>query len=161
MSKLINLTGQRFGFWVVKNRIINNKNGQVQWLCLCECGKEKSVSSNSLRSGNSTSCGCNHTPDLTGRVFENLTVLALDTPNNGKRYWLCQCVCGKKIIVNTFQLRENKIKSCGCKNKKACNAICNENCPYGVVCPLLDEALLKNLVILTKLMKDINNKNKY
>lgn len=120
MSKLINLVGQRFGFWVVQNQGDKNKNGKIQWNCLCECGIIKSVSANSLRTGNSTSCGCNHTPNLVNEKFDQLKVLALSNKSKTRRHWLCQCDCGVTIVVNTNQLRAKTITSCGheIKNKK-------------------------------------------
>jgi hypothetical protein len=110
MSKLINLAGQRFGFWLVKMRV-HNHNKIVQWLCLCDCGKEKIVTTNSLRSGNSTSCGCNHCPDLTGLVFGSITVSSLNIKNFSKRYWNCQCTCGLNLVLTTNQIR-NKTNVC-------------------------------------------------
>lgn len=113
MGKLIDLTKQRFGFWVVQNRDNNTKSGQVQWNCLCECGNNRLVTTNSLRSGNSTSCGCNHAPDLTDKVFDKLTVVKLSNPiHKGRRYWLCKCECGKEVIASTYSLRECQITSC-------------------------------------------------
>lgn len=41
MSKFIDLTGQRFGFWIATERVANTTKGVVQWRCICECGKEK------------------------------------------------------------------------------------------------------------------------
>ncbi|HEY5268639.1 MAG TPA: hypothetical protein VII94_05980 [Candidatus Saccharimonadales bacterium] len=115
MSKLIDLTGQRFGFWLVKNRGANNKSGQVQWLCVCECGKKKNVTSNSLRTGNSTSCGCNHKPNLSGKIFGKLKVLNVYISNDkSRRHWNCQCKCGNTLIVSTYKLRQKITKSCGC-----------------------------------------------
>lgn len=116
MGKLINIIGQRFGFWVVKERSSNNDSGQVQWMCICECGKERCVTSNSLRSGNSTSCGCNHTPDLSGLVFGDLTVLKIDDSKktNSHRYWLCSCKCSNIATFSTYQLRVKNASSCGC-----------------------------------------------
>jgi hypothetical protein len=115
MGKLINITDQRFGFWVVKARGDNAKNGHTQWLCVCECGNEKLVTSNSLRSGNSTSCGCNHTPDLVGQKFGKLKVIQLEvSEDKTRRYWLCQCKCGNTITVSTYKLREKYTTSCGC-----------------------------------------------
>ena len=119
MGKLIDLTNQRFGFWMVKNRGINTKNGHSQWLCLCECGIEKLITSNSLRTGNSTSCGCNHTPDLVGKLFSKLKVLSLNiSENKARRYWVCQCKCGNIIIVSTYKLREKIVRSCGCSSNQ-------------------------------------------
>jgi hypothetical protein len=119
MGKLIDLTNQRFGFWVVIKRGVDSAAGQTCWLCKCECGKVKEVSSNSLRSGNSTSCGCNNIPDLTNIEFGKLKVLELDSHINGVRKWLCVCLCGKQIVVNTYRLRENITTSCGCDKTNA------------------------------------------
>jgi hypothetical protein len=115
MSKLIDLTGQRFGFWIVKNRNDNNKSGQVQWLCTCECGEKKNVASNSLRTSNSTSCGCNHNPNLTNKTFGKLKVLDINiSDDKSRRHWNCRCKCGNIIIVSTYKLRQKITRSCGC-----------------------------------------------
>lgn len=51
------LTGRKFGRWAVVRR--NDVQGHHPlWLCVCERGHEKNVSSTNLRSGASTSCGC-------------------------------------------------------------------------------------------------------
>jgi hypothetical protein len=114
MGKLIDLAGQRFGFWLVKSRGIN-KSGRAQWLCVCECGIERLVTSNSLKTGNSTSCSCNHVPNLVDQHFGKLTVLdAFISNDKNRRYWNCQCRCGNTIIVSTYKLREGIVKSCGC-----------------------------------------------
>lgn len=115
MSKLIDLSNQQFGFWTVQTRTNNAKNGQVQWLCKCDCGQIKVVTANSLRSGNSTSCGCNHNPNLSNLIFGQLKVLKKQPSKNSRRYWECQCACGNFITVSTYKLRSDAIKSCGCK----------------------------------------------
>lgn len=55
-----NLIGQRFGKLVVQKYVDTNKHGQSLWLCQCDCGKQKIVSSGNLRTGNTRSCGCLH-----------------------------------------------------------------------------------------------------
>lgn len=111
---MIDLKGQRFGFWIVLHYYGKNRSGQTQWFCQCECGKQKPVTSNSLRTGNSTSCGCNHVPDLTNQRFGNLLVLKIHHVN-GRRYWLCQCDCGNdNIIVSTYKLRKYNCVLCKC-----------------------------------------------
>lgn len=64
--------------------------------------------------------------DITGQKFGKLTVLKLDhteqrflknkpTVKNGLMYfYLCECECGNKIIVNKDNLIKNNTKSCGC-----------------------------------------------
>src|ERR1043166_7168154 len=54
MPKFIDLTGKRFGRWLVLERV----GKEFAWRCRCDCGTEKRVLANSLRDGRSTSCGC-------------------------------------------------------------------------------------------------------
>lgn len=56
--KLIDLTGQRFGRWIVIERSENSPIGHTGWLCRCDCGTEKVVDAWNLRNGRSKSCGC-------------------------------------------------------------------------------------------------------
>lgn len=57
MSKLIDLTGQRFGRLTVVKKDGVAKSGHALWLCKCDCGNTKVISSNQLRVG-TLSCGC-------------------------------------------------------------------------------------------------------
>jgi hypothetical protein len=59
MGKFIDLTGQKFGRLTVTERA-GSKNKRALWRCVCECGNEVAVDSNSLRTGNTRSCGCLH-----------------------------------------------------------------------------------------------------
>lgn len=67
MSKVNDLTGQRFGRFVVLTRVENGKNRKAQWLCRCDCGTEKIVHGYNLRTGRSKSCGC-YQKDLIAQV---------------------------------------------------------------------------------------------
>lgn len=58
MAKLQDLTGQRFGRLTVIKRVENDKRGNSRWLCRCDCGNEKVVSSHNLKNGHAKSCGC-------------------------------------------------------------------------------------------------------
>lgn len=58
MSRLIDLTGQRFGRLTVVSRAENTKNGHPRWLCRCDCGSSSIVVGKDLRSGHTESCGC-------------------------------------------------------------------------------------------------------
>lgn len=60
MTKIIDLTGKRFGRLVVVSRAENDKRGQSRWRCLCDCGTEKTVTGSHLKNGNTKSCGCLH-----------------------------------------------------------------------------------------------------
>ena len=78
---------------------------------------KKSISSNSLRTTNSTSCGCNTSPNLTNKTYGKLLVIKFDHSANGRRYWLCKCNCNNYITASTNKLRNGKINSCGCDQK--------------------------------------------
>lgn len=58
----IDITGQRFGRWTVLRLTgwAPKSNVKTKWLCRCDCGVERPVFQFSLRSGDSTSCGCYH-----------------------------------------------------------------------------------------------------
>lgn len=64
MSKLIDLTGRRFGRLTVLGRAGTYKppddplHSMVTWHCRCDCGNETVVIGANLRYGHSTSCGC-------------------------------------------------------------------------------------------------------
>jgi hypothetical protein len=54
---MIDLTGKRFGRWVVQ-RLASSPNPGAHWLCLCDCGTSRVVDGHGLRRGRSESCGC-------------------------------------------------------------------------------------------------------
>lgn len=59
MGALLNLTEKMFGkLVVISDTGERDINGCAVWLCKCVCGEETAVTSNSLRSGNTKSCGC-------------------------------------------------------------------------------------------------------
>lgn len=54
------LTGHRFGKLVAMQKVdaTQKKDNHAYWLCLCDCGNSAVVSSNHLRCGDTSSCGC-------------------------------------------------------------------------------------------------------
>lgn len=53
------LTGKKFGRLTVLKKVGSNERKQVVWLCQCDCGSPPiEVTSASLKSGNTKSCGC-------------------------------------------------------------------------------------------------------
>lgn len=60
MSKVHDLTGQRFGRLVVLEQAENSKDRKKQWRCRCDCGNEVVVRGYYLHSGLTKSCGCFH-----------------------------------------------------------------------------------------------------
>lgn len=58
MSRLIDLTGRRFGRLIVIKRMGNNEHGQSMWLCFCRCEYKVVIRGSHLTSGVTKSCGC-------------------------------------------------------------------------------------------------------
>lgn len=58
--------------------------------------------------------------DLTGLIFERLTVLSKTNKRNagGSVLYDCLCECGNHILADATLLKNGKIKSCGCLNKE-------------------------------------------
>lgn len=69
MGKFNDLTGLRFGRLKV-NSLVIHKYPQ-KWSCECDCGKIVVVTSPSLRSGNTKSCGCLAIELLKGRTIKH------------------------------------------------------------------------------------------
>jgi hypothetical protein len=57
MSKIVDLTGKRFGRLIITKKAFS-KNGRMFWNCLCSCGTEKAINGKDLRHGSVNSCGC-------------------------------------------------------------------------------------------------------
>jgi hypothetical protein len=143
MGKFKDLVGTRFGFWLVKSLGEKSSHGKIQWLCECECGTERLVESSSLRSYNSTSCGCNHNPNFINVVFGKLTVVEkIVDKHNYRRHWLCKCECGNLITLTTNQLKNLNFTSC-----KDCK-IHNDDSSDKIISQI--ETLLVNLKLLYK-----------
>ncbi|WP_461241197.1 hypothetical protein [Paucilactobacillus sp. N302-9] len=51
--------------------------------------------------------------DLIGQTFGHLTVIKEAKKLNKRTAWLCQCDCGKQVIVATKYLRNGHTISCG------------------------------------------------
>lgn len=58
MSKLIDLTGQRFGKLTVIEMVGMRRDRRATWKCQCDCGRETTVCGKELRNGDTKSCGC-------------------------------------------------------------------------------------------------------
>lgn len=131
-KNLVPMIGKKFGRLLVVDRAVNTEKG-VAYRCRCDCGNDLIVLGESLRSGNTKSCGCfaqevrreigrrskgrisPNALDLIGKKFGRLIVLerADKTPGAQQR-WKCLCDCGKETFVTTGHLRSGHTSSCGC-----------------------------------------------
>lgn len=117
MSKLIDITGQRFGKLTAIDYINNGR-----WKCKCDCGNEKIISGTDLRKGSTKSCGCLCKEDRkkhgharkrdvskTYRIWSNMKTRC----SNPKHIWY-KNYGGRGIIVcERWQIFENFLEDMG------------------------------------------------
>lgn len=75
--KRVRLAGQRFGRLVVLEDAEQTKNGASMCLCLCDCGNQKLINAHSLRSGDTTSCGCKNKKYGVSKKGENARLMRI------------------------------------------------------------------------------------
>lgn len=123
------LTGKRFGKLLVIEKSDQKKSGKNKntlWKCLCDCGKIHFTITSCLTCGHTKSCGClgrtasqRRMPNETGNRFGKLVVIEKTKTHTGKAVWLCKCDCGGEKLVSGKNLRNGKVKSCGCAMKNS------------------------------------------
>lgn len=52
--------------------------------------------------------------DISGERFERLLVIERADVPKLKPHWLCECDCGRRVVVNGSDLKLHKHRSCGC-----------------------------------------------
>lgn len=57
MKRVTNIIGQRFGRLIVVQQVPHHGR-RPAWACRCDCGGQKEVRGENLKSGHSRSCGC-------------------------------------------------------------------------------------------------------
>jgi len=117
-SQAMDLTGERFGKLIAIRPLEERTNsGQIRWLCKCDCGNTTTVTTSTLTSGHTRSCGClqERIRDLTGQRFGRLTVISLlPERRNRAAVWRCSCDCGNFVDVIGGSLVSEGTRSCGC-----------------------------------------------
>ena len=121
-SKAKELAGQQFGRLTAIERTGEKKGTSFVWLCRCECGREARVSSSSLLSGKTRSCGClsdeskrSAYRDIAGLRFGRLeAVEPVKKRSGGSVMWKCRCDCGQEKEYPIKTLLDGKALSCGC-----------------------------------------------
>ena len=110
----VEMIGKRFASFLVLERTDNDNLGRRRFLCRCDCGRTVPVVGMHLRSGNTTSCGCRRSPDITGKRFGRLVALHSAPSTDGHTCWLFQCDCGRTHAARKSHVTGGRIESCGC-----------------------------------------------
>lgn len=130
------ITGQKFGLLTVIKFAFGGKNSN--WLCRCECGRERTLPMPNLKSGNTTTCGecvSFESPNFIDRVghrYGRLTVLGNVSKAKNRQTrtnWYCLCDCGEYTTVESGNLSSGHTQSCGCflLDQITTHGCCTEN----------------------------------
>ena len=65
------MIGEKFTRLTVKKFSHKDENHRKWWVCVCDCGVEKTLHTGNLRSGNTRSCGCLARDSAKNRVLPN------------------------------------------------------------------------------------------
>ena len=115
-SRRRDLTGKTFGKLTVQKMLYKYDSRNATYCdCKCECGKHIITRANGLITGNTKSCGCVHSPDLTGKEYGKLIVVGYSTQDDK---WICRCACGRETLVRTKNLNSGITTSCGCSRSE-------------------------------------------
>lgn len=106
------LKGLKIGRLKVIRKEGRAPNGEVLWLCICECGKKTRVLSGCLGNGNTSSCGCLKREQLSRRQ-------ALPLGLASARHLIRNYKAGAKRRNRSFELSEDEFL-----------ALCKSNCKY-------------------------------
>lgn len=92
-QNIIDITGQRFGKLVAIEKVGSDASNNSTWLCKCDCGSVKIISSAPLRRGAVKSCGCikSINEELIGKMLSenNIPFIKehiIKDPNSGEQY---------------------------------------------------------------------------
>ena len=102
----------KYGHWTV----IGEPDIEGKVKCKCDCGTVRDVLLSNLKCGDSTCCGCisnkDKLVDLKDQRFGMLTVVNYVKE---EKKWLCKCDCGNTVLKRSWDLRNGKGTTCGCK----------------------------------------------
>ena len=153
MSKAKDLTGQRFGRLVVRERgpdyVQENGRKRIRWICECDCGNIYVADGDHLKQGDIYSCGCaknekaaermrarkgthpgsKRSKDLTGQKFGKLLVIGpggfTNSEKENHKMWKVKCDCGQELCVRQCHLVTGNQTTCGCEKSKGENLVYN------------------------------------
>jgi hypothetical protein len=101
--------------------------------CQCGCGKRTPIATSSgngrikgqphrfISGHNSRGMSNPRWEDLTDRKYGRLTVLGfVKFDSSHHSFWLCECSCGNRSVVNKSALQDGRTRSCGCLYRESC-----------------------------------------
>ena len=113
MSKIVDMTGQRIGNFLIIKRVVDTSYPKTRWLCLCDCGNYFECNGDTLRSNkhpiSCPQCAMDEknkkkVKNLIGMRFGHLQVMGIEKDEDNHYKQLCKCDCGNSILVDSYSL---------------------------------------------------------
>lgn len=114
------IVGKKFNMLTVIKEVEERKGNSIQYLCICDCGKEVIKVGSSVKSGRVKSCGCyikgRFEEDIKKEIGKKYNKLTVMKNVRKKDQWrlVCKCECGGETITSKNSLVTGQTKSCGC-----------------------------------------------
>ena len=70
-ARIVDITGLKFGKLKVLGMVKSKKTKPLYWDCVCECGNRKVANGDSLKRGQTKSCGCYRSEKITKSNFKH------------------------------------------------------------------------------------------
>ena len=131
--------GKKFNKLEILHEVPTTEKCRRYVRCRCECGSEKTVRYDGIKSGRVKSCGCllshkneNHISAISvsrkkteirkaeeyiGRKFNKLTIISIDHSKSKSRWFNVRCDCGNTLSVSLTRMKLGHTKSCGCARR--------------------------------------------
>lgn len=105
--------GDKFGKWTVVEKSNKTDPSNNKYLiCRCECGTIRAIRKYKLINGDTKSCGCSRTKDMTGQKVGMLTFIEPTGKDEHNRViWKCKCDCGN--ICFRIISKAKSVGTCG------------------------------------------------
>lgn len=110
--RFIDITGKTFGRYTVLREAGRNIHGGVMWLCRCECGIEKVVCGDGLKTGQTKSCGCLASENTIKRNFKH--------GKNPRGRTAPEYYTWYNIMARCYNAKNNRYKTYGARGIKVC-----------------------------------------
>jgi hypothetical protein len=134
-SYIYDKTGMKYGKLYVVKYEYTGEDGYKYYLCKCECGNEKIISSGHLNY-DTKSCGCLvggwHWKDKVknekalshiGEIINGVEIIDILHVKTDKYKMICKCICGNIFNTSYWGLKHGRTRSCGCYAKEISSII--------------------------------------
>lgn len=162
MSKVIDLTNQKFGKLIAISRSGSTNSGIALWLCKCDCGNIVIVKGAKLRNGHTKSCGCMRVETIRENSKNKSQEKIIENNIITRKCYKCNQELPKEMFVH-YNKKDNKLanicKDCRREQKKIW-ALSTSNIRIKETGIIVDRSEYKDILRFRRRNYYYNNKNK-